>query len=90
MSDIVERLRIDRPFVGEGVRLMCLDAADEIERLEAQITALSTALREALYTINAMIVRGPLPGNGTDKTAQRNGLILASNAINALLSGERK
>ena len=31
--------------------------------------------------VNALIVRGPLQGNGWDKTAERNGLIIAANTI---------
>lgn len=27
------------------------------------------------------LVRGPLPGNGTDQSAQRNGLVIATNII---------
>lgn len=37
--------------------------------------------RACWQRIDDMIIRGPLPGNGTDRTAQRNGLILAANAI---------
>ncbi len=38
-------------------------------------------LEEAWNAINARIKHGPLSGNGTDETAERNGLILASNII---------
>ncbi len=31
--------------------------------------------------VNALIKQGDLPGNGCDETAERNGLILAANAI---------
>ncbi len=34
--------------------------------------------------INAAIDQGQLPGNGTDKTAERNGLVLATNIIHGL------
>ena len=37
--------------------------------------------KECWNEINGMIVHGELPGNGTDKQAERNGLVLASNAI---------
>lgn len=38
--------------------------------------------REAIfYAINALIKLGDLPGDGWDKTAERNGLILASNEV---------
>lgn len=33
------------------------------------------------FKVNALIKRGPLQGNGWDKTAERNGIILAANAI---------
>jgi hypothetical protein len=39
------------------------------------------AFAEMLKLIDSMIVTGVLPGNGTDKTAERNGLVLAYNAI---------
>ena len=35
--------------------------------------------------INERIVRGRLPGNGTDKTAERNGLIFATNILSAMM-----
>jgi hypothetical protein len=31
--------------------------------------------------VNALIKHGPLPGNGCDLAAERNGLVLAANAI---------
>lgn len=36
---------------------------------------------ECLNSIQRLIKRGDLPGDGTDRTAERNGLILASNTI---------
>lgn len=36
---------------------------------------------ECMEEINALIKRGPLDGNGCDKTAERNGLVLAFNEI---------
>ncbi len=38
--------------------------------------------------IDERIVSGPLPGNGLDKTAERNGLIIASNILADLLGPE--
>lgn len=35
--------------------------------------------------INRWIVPGPLPGNGWDRTAQRNGMILAANQLAAMI-----
>lgn len=40
--------------------------------------------------INNMIKKGNLHGDGTDKHAERNGLILASNAIGVLIDAARK
>lgn len=37
--------------------------------------------------INEAIKTGPLPGNGWDRTAERNGLVLASNIIMAGIKG---
>lgn len=38
-------------------------------------------LKEVEVKLDSMIVRGDLPGNGCDKSAERNGLILAYNAV---------
>lgn len=38
-------------------------------------------IEECLTMIDGLIVRGPLPGNGCDKSAERNGLILAYNTL---------
>ncbi len=40
-------------------------------------------IKECWDTIDALIVSGHLPGNGCDKTAERNGLIFAANALAA-------
>jgi hypothetical protein len=45
------------------------------------------ALEEAWNLINARIVRGDLPGDGFDKTAERNGLIHATNIIHRAIHG---
>lgn len=42
-------------------------------------------LQEAWNAIQAQIKTGPLPGNGGDKQAQRNGLILASNIVFSMM-----
>ena len=40
------------------------------------------AERQACWDeINSFIKQGPLPGNGCDESAQRNGLVLATNII---------
>lgn len=41
--------------------------------------------RKCWAEINKCIVQGPLPGNGWDKSAERNGLVLAANQIHALV-----
>ena len=41
--------------------------------------------RKIWAEINKWIIPGPMQGNGCDKTAQRNGLILASNLVHALV-----
>lgn len=38
-------------------------------------------LRDALEAVNGWIIPGDLPGDGRDKLAERNGLILASETI---------
>lgn len=47
----------------------------------------AATIRECWRAINAHISQGPLPGNGTDQTAERNGLVLATNILNGLFSG---
>jgi hypothetical protein len=37
--------------------------------------------------INTHIKPGPLPGNGLDQTAERNGLVLASNLVRSGMEG---
>jgi hypothetical protein len=46
------------------------------------------ALREAWAAIDRCIVRGELPGNGTDKTAERNGLVLACNIVTEMIGAD--
>lgn len=43
----------------------------------------------AWEAINALIKVGPLPGNGCDETAQRNGLILAANILAARIEQKK-
>jgi len=45
------------------------------------------SILEAAYAeIQKLVKEGSLPGNGFDKTAERNGLILASNVIASMIS----
>lgn len=41
----------------------------------------SASAKDCWDVIDRLIVKGQLPGNGTDRTAERNGLILAANEI---------
>lgn len=50
---------------------------DEISAREAW----EAAVNACWEAVNAGINRGSLPGNGCDQTAQRNGLVLATNII---------
>lgn len=53
-----------------------------VDTLERFADLVAAAEREACKRrINTLIADGPLPGNGFDKTAERNGLILAYNAL---------
>lgn len=58
----------------------CLDLPDEAESHDA------VTIQACWNAIDRAIVKGPLPGNGCDKTAERNGLILASNLLCNMLS----
>lgn len=44
-------------------------------------------LKDAWNRINSMIRPGDIGGNGCDKTAERNGLILAANAVMEMIDG---
>lgn len=57
-------------------------ALKEIER-KISLRRADAAIAVCWQEINSMIVSGELPGNGTDKAAQRNGLVLAANALAA-------
>jgi hypothetical protein len=48
--------------------------------------AYKMGVQECWDAVNDRIEQGQLPGNGVDKTAERNGLILATNLIAALES----
>lgn len=68
------------------------DAADLLAILNARTHHETRALfprqptaNECWEAVNALIKPGDLGGNGCDKTAERNGLILAANAIAALI-----
>ncbi len=45
-------------------------------------------LADGWTAITAMVKPGPLPGDGSDKTAERNGLILAANVLAEMLRSD--
>lgn len=60
---------------------------DEYEQRNWETTSQAVraaVIEEAWQTIDKMIVTGALQGNGCDATAQRNGLVLAANALSRL------
>lgn len=58
----------------------------ELESGQARIKA--EAVRECWNKIDSMIARGFLQGTGDDKTAERNGIISAANAIMEMLANQ--
>ena len=46
-----------------------------------------STIRACMDAINDHIKHGPLSGNGCDKTAERNGMILAFNTLSDLANG---
>lgn len=48
------------------------------------------AIRVCWEEINKLIVPGELPGNGCDKSAERNGLVLAANALSPAIREDGK
>ena len=66
----------------QGELSIGLDGVSLLPALETFMQLVVTAERKsALNAINAMIKYGDLGGNGCDKNAQRNGIILASNLL---------
>lgn len=47
-------------------------------------------IKDSLNAIDKKIVRGKLPGNGFDKTAERNGLTMAYNILQEMLNNAEK
>jgi len=68
MTDIVERLRIERVLIGEGVKLLCLEAADEIERLQRLVDdkERKLVLQEAREALSISKLRTLSAIHGTD------------------------
>lgn len=59
----------------------------EVEALRAELANERQAAWEA---VNKWIKQGPLPGNGCDEQAQRNGMILAANLLHERLTTQPK
>lgn len=67
------------------VTRMALSPSDAFDWVEKAYDAgRADALKEAWDCVNGMIQFGHIGGNGCDPSAQRNGLVLATNAIMAL------
>lgn len=79
----------DSPYEPHPRYLYRDDAVDGWEPLYARATQ-PPGVCSCWETINALIKPGELQGNGCDQTAQRNGLILAANAILAKRHSETK
>jgi len=58
---------------------------NNVDGAGATPTARSAALEEVWRSIDARIAQGALSGNGADKTAERNGLVLAANIVRELI-----
>lgn len=75
----------------DGLRDEALDALKrgDVTDIVAERHGLDlTTLDQCLDKIDAMIVRGDIGGNGCDKTAERNGIILAFNALHRMREDE--
>lgn len=83
MSDLVER--VARAIGGchmLGPSYVATDGSRHAEiPWEGWVDHAHAAIRECWQQIDGMIVRGPQSGNGCDRLAQNNGLILAANAL---------
>ena len=85
--DVVEWICI------EAARLLAQTGSEKLRQAPRLLSAIVAALvraerrgkaeglREAWTHVNARIIHGQLPGNGSDKTAERNGLVFAANIL---------
>ncbi len=84
IADMVEKFDphqdLNEITVGE---LLSMAKTAEIKTIEKN--AYQRGVQDSWKAVNKGIISGNLPGNGIDKTAQRNGMILASNAISDLM-----
>jgi hypothetical protein len=67
----------------------------EVAQRDAELAALREqaerdSMQKCLYLINAHIKQGHLTGNGLDQSAERNGLILASNIVSAAIDKQKE
>jgi hypothetical protein len=68
-----------------------IDRAVRLERyvLDGDAPAFRRAVIEECWgSVDALIVRGELSGNGCDDSAQRNGIVLAANALHSMLNAK--
>lgn len=70
----------DPPAVTPGMVRNVIKAIDQLGFNKTE------GLQEAWDAVNAIIKPGRLPGNGTDRCAERNGMILAANVIMELIN----
>lgn len=78
----IRDLKTDHVYAGPPL------SEDDLQRLSTQLQSETATAQTAWDAVNSLIKEGALPGNGWDKTAERNGLILAANVI-ACLPGVR-
>lgn len=71
--NIINTVRKIRLCEGEAAAQLLLETIIEQQKKEER--------KKMWEAINSQIVSGDIVGNGTDKTAERNGLILATNII---------
>ncbi len=74
-------LEMVRRWTGKPINVV-QDVVNALSRIEQETEA--RVLEKVWNEIDAAIKPGILPGNGMDKTAERNGLILATNIVSSL------
>jgi hypothetical protein len=65
-----------------GEKAMREIVREEIAKTDANHVA---TLEKAWVEVDRLIVRGELPGNGWDRTAERNGIIIAANKLREMI-----
>lgn len=87
LTELIDKWKSSSLELREAETLINLLIVDN-ERLEMEVDKAAFDARkkeaERLHTgLSQMVKTGELPGNGTDKTAERNGIIVALNYIHA-------